>query len=292
MKIAILGASGFIGSNLVKKLLDDTNNEIVAIARNIDKIQDESTRLTKVSCDVFDIAKLKKSLEDVDTVYFLLHMMAQKNQDYAVAEDKVARIVGEIAKKNSIKKIIFLGGLGRDSEELSKHLTSRHHTGDVLRKYANSVIEFRASMVIGEGSISYDIIKNLIHKLPVLTVPKWSNTLTQPIGLEDVMRYLVASLELPNKNQTIEIGGPDQMTYKDLMKKYAQFIHKKVLIIDLPIIPVVVSAWWLNLFTPKNEAKVGRAMVESLANQMTVDSDVSQKIFPDIHPQKIEETFV
>lgn len=292
MKIAILGASGFIGSNLIKVLLKTTDYEIITIARSVEKIIDESPRLTKISCDVFDTAKLKQSLEGVDTVYFFLHMMAQKNQDYAVAEDKVAHIVGKIVQDNGIKKIIFLGGLGRDSEKLSKHLESRHHSGDVLRKYSNSVIEFRASMVIGEGSISYEIIKNLIHKLPILTVPKWSNTLTQPIGLQDVMRYLSAAPNLENKNEIIEIGGPEVMTYKELMKKYAAFIRKRVILIDLPIIPVTVSAWWLNLFTPKNEAKVGRAMVESLANQMTVDSNRAEELFPEIKTTKIEEHFV
>lgn len=292
MKIAILGASGFIGSNLINKLLNDTDHELVAIARNMDNISRDSAHLKKIPCDVFDSQKLKQSLEDVDVLYFFLHMMAQKNEDYAVAEERVAHIVGKIVKENKIKKIIFLGGLGRDAERLSKHLKSRHHTGDVLRQYSDSVIEFRASMVIGEGSISYDIIKNLIHKLPVLTVPKWSNTLTQPIGVGDVMRYLVASLKLPNKSEVIEIGGPEVMSYKNLMKKYAEFIHKNVLLIDLPIIPVTVSAWWLNLFTPKNQAKVGRAMVESLANQMTVDSNRAKELFPEITTTKIEENFV
>lgn len=292
MKIAILGASGFIGSNLIKTLLKNTDYEIVAISRDIAKISDESPRLTKVSCDVFDTGKLQRSLEGVDVLYFFLHMMAQKKQDYAFAEDKAARIVGKIAENTGIKKIIFLGGLGRDSERLSKHLESRHHSGEVLRQYSVSVIEFRASMVIGEGSISYEIIKNLIHKLPILTVPKWSNTLTQPIGLQDVMRYLQAGTSLPNNNEIIEIGGPEVMTYKELMKKYAIFIRKSVLLIDLPIIPVTVSAWWLNLFTPKNEAKVGRAMVESLANQMTVDSNRAKELFPEIKTTAIEEHFV
>lgn len=292
MKIAILGASGFIGSNLIKILLKNTDYEIVAISRDIAKVNDESPRLTKISCDVFDTKKLQRSLEGVDVLYFFLHMMAQKKQDYAVAEDKVAHIVGKTAENNGIKKIIFLGGLGRGSEKLSKHLESRHHSGEVLRQYSVSVIEFRASMVIGQGSISYEIIKNLIHKLPILTVPKWSNTLTQPIGLQDVMLYLQAGISLPDKNEIIEIGGPEVMTYKELMKKYSIFIQKKVFLIDLPIIPVTVSAWWLNLFTPKNEAKVGRAMVESLANQMTVDSNRAKELFPDIKTTKIEEHFV
>lgn len=292
MKIAILGASGFIGSNLVKMLLTNTDYEIVAIARNVSKISDEHPRLTKISCDVFDTTKLAQSLEGIDVLYFFLHMMAQKKEDYAIAEDKVAHIVGKIVKEKNIQKIVFLGGLGKDSDKLSKHLASRHHSGNVLRKYSDAVIEFRASMVIGQSSISYEIIKNLIHKLPILTVPKWSNTLTQPIGLKDVMRYLSAAPNLKNKNEIIEIGGPEVMTYKDLMKKYAKFIHKNVILIDLPIIPVAISAWWLNLFTPKNQAKVGRAMVESLANQMIVDSDRAKKLFPEITTTKIEEHFV
>lgn len=189
--------------------------------------------------------------------------------------------------------MIYLGGLGSDNDNLSKHLKSRHKTGEILRQRLPLVIEFRASMVIGSGSISYDIVTNLIHKLPILTLPKWAHTLTQPIGLDDAISYLVASLDLSTKDhQVIEIGGPDKLSYGDLMKRYASWEHKPMLIVNLSLIPVSVAAWWLNLFTPRMHAKVGRVMVESLSNPMVVTNNKARELFPDIHPKVIEDVFV
>lgn len=290
MKIAVIGASGFIGRHLVENLIDKTDHQIIAIARHTEDLKD-NPKLVKIDCDVFNKVEISNALEGVDQTYYLIHMMAQRKIDYAVAEKEVANIVGEACKKNGVKKIIFLGGLGKDSDNLSKHLRSRHASGEILRQYI-PVVEFRASMVIGNGSISYDIIKNLVHKLPVLTVPRWSSTFTQPIGINDVIKYLIAALNLPTNSEIIEIGGPEKMSYKDLMKAYAKFSKRKVFIVDLPIIPVVVSAWWLNLFTPRNEAKVGRAMVESLANEMIVTNDRAKQLFPEIQPHVIKDTFV
>lgn len=290
MKIAVIGASGFIGRHLVENLIDKTDHQIIAIARHTEDLKD-NPKLVKTDCDVFNKEEISKALDGVDQVYYLIHMMAQKKIDYALAEKEVANIVGEACKNNGVKKIIFLGGLGKDSDNLSKHLRSRHASGEILRQYI-PVVEFRASMVVGNGSISYDIIKNLVHKLPVLTVPRWSSTFTQPIGINDVIKYLIAALNLPNNNEIIEIGGPEKMSYKDFMKAYAKFSKRKVFIVDLPIIPVVVSAWWLNLFTPRNEAKVGRAMVESLANEMIVTNDRAKQLFPEIQPQVIKDALV
>lgn len=293
MKIAIIGGSGFVGSNLSKFLLEKRpHDQIIAIGRNINSLDLSSARLEKKEIDVFDEDKLRQTLVGVDVIYYLIHMMAQSKIDFAVAEDRVAHIVGGIAKENKIPKIIFLGGLGRDEDNLSKHLKSRHHSGDVLRSYVPCVIEFRASMVIGNGSISYDIIKNLVHKLPILTIPRWSQTLTQPIGLSDVLNYLSAAIKLPLKHEIIEIGGPEQLSYRDLMSRYAKFRHKKVILIYLPIIPIGVSSWWLNLFTPKGEAKVGRSLVESLVNRMTVNTERASQLFPDIHPKPLEDVFI
>lgn len=292
MKIAIIGASGFIGNNLITNLLKETKHELVAISRDNHKLP-ENERLVKMGVDVFDNNNnaINTSLQNVDVVYYLVHMMAQKKIDYAVAEKQVAEIVGEACKSNGVKKIIYLGGLGSDLDKLSKHLKSRHRTGAILNKYVPT-IEFRASMVIGNGSISYEIIKNLVHKLPILTVPKWSSTLTQPIGINDVIKYLTAALELPNNSEIIEIGGPEKMSYKKLMRIYAKFEGRKIILIDLPIIPVGVSAWWLNLFTPRKQAKVGRAMVESLANEMIVENNRAEILFPEIKPKSIDKVLV
>jgi len=291
MKIAIVGANGYIGRNLLNKLLEDSSNEIVAISQSAQSIPRTDKRLTKINQSVFD-PSLKGSIKDCDVVYYLVHMMSQNKMDYAEAEKKAAEALNLSLVDSKVKRVVYLGGLGDDKDNLSKHLKSRHTTGDILRTGKINVIELRASMVIGRGGISYEIIVNLVSKLPFLTVPRWSETYTQPIGLDDALKYLVASKSLDtSKNLIIEIGGPEVLSYLELMKRYAKWKGMKRVFIRIPIIPIAVSAWWLNLFTPKNQAKVGRIMVESMANEMVVSNDYAKQIFPDINPKPLDQIF-
>ena len=293
MNIAVIGSSGYIGHNLIERLISETDHLIIALSPNAESIALEHERLKKRNIDVFDTEKLHEQLMNCDAAYYLIHMMAQKKMDFALAETKAAESFCGAAKNTPIKRLIYLGGLGNDEENLSKHLASRHKTGEILKNNLPQVIEFRASMVIGRGSISYDIVTNLIHKLPVLTLPKWAKTLTQPIGLDDAISYLVAALNLETKeHQIIEIGGPEKLSYGDLMKRYAAWENKKMMIIKFHVIPVSIAAWWLNLFTPKTHAKVGRIMVDSLSNPMVVTNNRALVLFPEIHPKKLEDVFV
>lgn len=293
MNIAILGANGYIGQNLIKRLLAETDHAIVALSPNVESLQINHERLTKHNVDVFDTEKLHSYLMKCDSAYYLIHMMAYKKIDFAKAESNAAKSFCSAAKNSSIRRVIYLGGLGNDAEKLSKHLASRHKTGQILKQNLPQAIEFRASMVIGHGSISYDIVTNLIHKLPILTLPKWAKTLTQPIGLKDAISYLAAALDVQSKeHQIIEIGGPEQLSYGDLMKRYAAWRNKKMIIIKFHVIPVSIAAWWLNLFTPKTHSKVGRIMVESLSNPMVVTDNKASELFPNIHPKYLEDVFV
>ena len=293
MNIAILGANGYIGHNLINKLLAETDHTIVALSPNAESIPVHNERLTKCNVDVFDTEKLQGLIQNCDAAYYLIHMMAQKKVDFADAESKAAQSFCKAASNSKIACVIYLGGLGNDNEKLSKHLASRHKTGEILKSGLPRVIEFRASMIIGNGSISYDIVTNLIHKLPILTLPKWAETLTQPIGLSDALSYLVTALSLKTfESQIIEIGGPEQLSYGDLMKRYAAWKNKKMIIIKLHVIPLSIAGWWLNLFTPNTHAKVGRIMVESLSNPMVVTNHRAAELFPAIHTKKLEEVFV
>ncbi|MEI7682772.1 MAG: NAD(P)H-binding protein [Candidatus Saccharibacteria bacterium] len=293
MNIAVIGANGYIGHNLIERLLSDTEYSVIALSPEAESIPFNHKRLTKHNVDVFDTEKLHSYLQDCDTAFYLIHMMAQKKVDFAEAEAKAAESFCRAANNSSIMRVIYLGGLGNDHDKLSKHLASRHKTGEILRNGRFHVIEFRASMVVGNGSISYDIVTNLIHKLPVLTLPKWAKTLTQPIGLKDALSYLIAALNLnTQENQIVEIGGPEQLSYGDLMKRYAAWENKKVVIIKLHVIPASIAAWWLNLFTPKTHAKVGRIMVDSLSNPMVVTNNKAHELFPYIHPKVLEDVFV
>ena len=293
MNIAIIGASGYIGHNLIERLVAETNHTIVALSPTAESMLFVHERLNKHNVDVFDTERLREYIKNCDVAYYLIHMMSQKKIDFAEAESKAAESFCMALKNSNIKRVIYLGGLGNDNEKLSKHLASRHKTGDILRSSLHQVIEFRASMVIGNGSISYDIVTNLIHKLPILTLPKWAKTLTQPIGLNDAITYLIEALLLrTSESQIIEIGGPEQLSYGDLMKRYAAWENKKMIIIKLHVIPVSVAAWWLNLFTPRTHAKVGRIMVDSLSNPMLVTNNKAKELFSNIHPQALEDVFV
>ncbi len=293
MIIAIIGANGYIGHNLIKKLIENTKYSVVALSLTAESMPYEHERLTKHNVDVFDTENLNRYLKNCDVAYYLIHMMSQKKIDFAEAEFKAADSFCLAVKNSNIKRVIYLGGLGSDNDNLSKHLASRHKTGQIMRSKLPQVIEFRASMVIGTGSISYDIVTNLIHKLPVLTLPKWAKTLTQPIGLNDAISYLVEAIQLKTlDSQIIEIGGPEQLSYGDLMKRYAAWENKKMLIIKLHVIPASVAAWWLNIFTPKTHAKVGRIMVDSLSNPMIVTDNKAKEMFPNIIPKTVDDVFV
>ena len=295
MKVAIIGASGFIGKNLTKNILTNTTYDVVAIASHVDCIEVPEKFINRVTLCVGDVLNeedVEKMLDKVDVVVYLVHMMASKNRDYADLESKAAEIVGRVAKLKNIKRFIYLSGLGNSKKNLSKHLASRQHTGDIFRKYIKNVVEFRASMIIGPGSISFEIVRDLVYKLPVVPLPHSIMTKTQPIGLKDVLNYLNLAIEKEiNGHEIIEIGGPEQMTYLDFLKLYSRWLGKKNIFLCLRIMPTWGAWWWLYLFTSKNNARVGSAMVPSFHNEMIVSNRRARVLFPEISPSPVEESF-
>jgi uncharacterized protein YbjT (DUF2867 family) len=292
--IAIMGASGFIGQHLLRHLLENTDYVVRAICHSPQNISFDDRykdRVQLVSADVFNQAEIKDSLEGATAAVYLIHMLAAKGNYYDL-EAQAAESFGKAAHEANLPRIIFMGGLGNDADNLSKHLRSRHNTGQILKSYGPLVIEFRASMIVGDGSVAYDIMKRLVHKLPVQTVPAWAVTNTQPIALQDALSYLTESLNVPiEHSEIVEIGGPEQLSYKDLIVRYADFTGRKPKIIMIPVVPLWLGAWWLNLFTPRRHAKVGRSMVESLVNPMIVTTNIAKELFPDITPEPVEKAF-
>lgn len=294
MNIAIIGASGFLGKNLTYYLLENTNYNIKALAPDIEnlKIKDDyKSRINLIKIDGFDLESTKRALEKVDIAFYFIHLLCQKTNFYQ-KEIQIAETVGKALYEAKVKKVVYMSGLGNDRENLSLHLFSRHKTGQTLRKYVNQIIEFRGSMIIGKGSASFEIVKDIIHKSPIVLLPKNSINRTQPIRLEDVLLYLNSAISLPNKeNLIIEIGGPEVLSYQDFLKKYRNYAQKRTLIIRIPFLPPRIAGFFLNFFTSKRQATIGQNMITSFKNEMIVTNNNAKIIFPEINPQKIELSF-
>lgn len=293
MIIAIIGARGFLGSSLIQHILISTSFSIRGISRNATQLEippKYSKRVELIDANIFDEEAMSEALFGVDVAYYFVHLMGQKNRDFYTQEAIAAERFSAAVITAKVKRVVYMGGLGNDAENLSTHLLSRHNTGTVLREHCPLVLEFRAAMIIGSGSISFDIIKHLVHKLPVMTLPRWSISLTQPIALNDALDYLTSGATVPlSHNQIVEIGGPEVVSYKQLYRIYAQWSGRHPFMIRLPFLPEWLGGWWLDLFTPRNHARIGRVMVHSMSNAMIVTHDHAEVLFPDIHPKNIHD---
>lgn len=296
MNIAIIGASGFVGKNLTKYLLSNTEHRIFAISPNPENIVIEEKykdRVKIIKASVLDYDDILNALVDIDIAYYLVHMMANNKNNFYNKESIAAENTGKASQKNNIKRVIYMSGLGRDDDKLSTHLLSRHNTGNILRSYVHEVIEIRASMIIGRGSISFEIVKNIVEKAPIIILPKWAKTKTEPIGIMDVLLYLVNSIDVKiNNPEIIEIGGPEIMSYIEYIKKYANYRNIKIIIFYIPILSEKTAGLFLDIFTSKEQANVGQCMLSSFKNEMIVTNKKAKELFPNISPRKIEKFFI
>jgi uncharacterized protein YbjT (DUF2867 family) len=295
MTITVIGASGFLGKNTIRHLLSTTDYTIRAFCRSAQSLDFETEnveRLELIAGDALDQADLRRALDGADVAIYLVHMMGNKSGDFYDLEAIAAAEMASAAEFCKVGRIIFMGGLGNDAEKLSKHLVSRHNTGIILREHGNLVIEFRAAMIIGTGSVAYDIVRTIAHRLPVLMVPSWAVTQTQPIALTDALQYIAAAITLEvTTSHTIQIGGPRRMTYEDLVQLYGRSIGRRPRVYVLSFVPHWLASAWINLFMPKKHSGVALPMVESLNNAMVVTDSSAHEFFPNIHPRPIETIF-
>jgi uncharacterized protein YbjT (DUF2867 family) len=238
--------------------------------------------------DVLDSQSLVKALEGIDTAYYLVHLMAG-DVEFEEQDRQAAKNFARAAAEAGVKRIIYLGGLGDErSANLSAHLRSRHEVGKILRESGIETIEFRAAMIVGAGSLSYQLLKSLTDRLPVMLCPRWLTTPTQPIAIEDVLSYLVAALDLPSiGSRVFEIGGPDVVAYIDLIREYARQKNLRRWLITVPLLTPHLSGLWLALVTPATY-RIGRHLIEGLRNPMVLSSDEASEAFP-IQPVGIQE---
>ncbi len=276
--ILLTGATGYVGGRLLSRL-EPLPYRIRCMTRRPEALRSHaSADVEIVRGNALDPDSLPTVLKSVDTAFYFIHSMGAA-RDFEEEDREAASNFGAAARAAGVRRIVYLGGLGSLDVDLSKHLRSRLETGDVLRSSGVSVIEFRASIIIGSGSLSFELIRALVERLPAMVCPKWVSVLAQPIAIEDILEYLVQAIELPGTDSRIfEIGGPDQVSYGDIMREYARQRDLRRLMIPVPVLTPYLSSLWLGLVTPVY-ARIGKKLVESLRNPTLVSSDLAEKEF-------------
>jgi uncharacterized protein YbjT (DUF2867 family) len=260
-------------------LLERRGDRIRCLTRRPEALSPRVVNTTEVvKGDMLDSESLQAALAGVDTAIYLVHSMGAE-RDFEEEDREAATNFARAADLAGVRRIIYLGGLGKRDAQLSKHLRSRQETGDILRSSTAQVIELRASIVIGSGSLSFELIRTLVERLPVMICPKWVSVLAQPIAIEDLLAYLLEAIDLAADGSPIfEIGGPDQVSYGDIMREYARQRSLRRLMIPVPVLTPYLSSLWLGLVTPVY-ARVGRKLVESLRNPTLVSNNLAQQTF-------------
>jgi len=275
--VLLTGATGYIGGRLLQHF-EEAGRPVRCLARNPARVRATRSTTEVVQGDCLDEKSLDLALAGVDSAYYLVHSMSV-GADFAEVDRHAAANFGRAAARAGVRRIIYLGGLADQVGSLSSHLQSRAETGSVLRASGIPVIEFRASIVIGAGSLSFQMIEALVERLPVMVCPRWVATLTQPMAVDDVVAYLAAALDLPDTgSEVFEIGGPDVVSYGDIMREYAQLRGLRRWLVPVPLLTPHLSGLWLALVTPA-QARVGRALVEGLKNPTVVRSSAAFDTF-------------
>jgi uncharacterized protein YbjT (DUF2867 family) len=286
--ILVTGATGYVGGRLIPRLLD-AGYDVRVFVRNPQKLKGItwSKRVQIVVGDVHSRETLLSALSGVDAAYYLIHSMTG-GSGFAEQDKVAARNFGEVAKNAGVKRVVYLGGLGDPGTHLSEHLRSRQETGETLRRSGVCITEFRAAIIIGPGSISFEMIRYLTERIPIMICPRWVQTKVQPIAIDDVIYYLLESLKTPDSaDQIIEIGGADVLTYGDMMKGYAKVRGLNRLLMHVPVLTPRLSSYWVHWVTPISTS-YARPLIEGLRNEVIVSNNKASSFFPEAEPSDYE----
>ncbi|MGA0798152.1 MAG: SDR family oxidoreductase [Candidatus Nanopelagicales bacterium] len=275
----VTGATGYIGGRLVNQLLQ-AGHRVRVMARFPDRLRDLPwyEKVEVIQADALDPISMRAALKDIDVAYYLLHAINQ-GQNFGNIEKAMANIFADCASQEKVKRIIYLGGI-IPQQKLSEHLSSRAETGEILRNSGVPTIELRAGVVLGSGSASFEMLRYLTERLPIMVTPKWVNTRIQPIAVRDVLRYLVGSASIEESlNRSFDIGGPDVLTYKEMMNRYAKVAGlRKRIIITVPLLTPRLSSLWVGFVTPV-PGSIAKPLVRSLINEVVCEnSDIKNYI--------------
>jgi uncharacterized protein YbjT (DUF2867 family) len=286
MRVLIVGASGYIGGRL-PSLLEAAGHELVLTSRRTASLDGRFPGARVVEAALLQPHTLPDAVAGVDVAYYLAHAMGSGERGFAERDRTAARNFARAAAAAGVGRIVYLGGLGDDRADLSPHLRSRHLTGVELASHGVPVTEFRAAIVIGSGSASFEILRNLTERLPIMITPRWVSTRCQPIGIRDVLDYLVAALDHPEITGIVEIGGPDILSYGDMMRIYARIRGLRRLMIPVPVLTPRLSSYWVSLISPV-PAGIARPLIEGLRNEVVVQNPEPAARFG-LQPRPYEE---
>lgn len=285
-RIALTGATGYVGGRLAPTLLEK-GYRIRCLVRAPRKLQERGWRNAEgvevERCDVADTDGLTKQLQGCEAAYYLIHSMVSAGGKYAERDQALAHSFAQAAHDAGVKRIIYLGGLGEVTDKLSEHLKSRRDVEDALASTGVPVTSLRAAMIIGSGSASFEILRYLVNRLPVMITPRWVQTECQPVAIIDALHWLVECLSVPaTTGRVVEIGGPDVLSYRELMQVAAQELGlRKRIIITVPLLTPRLSSAWISLVTPVSY-RLARPLAAGLANRVVVGDHPVQEVMP--HP--------
>lgn len=282
--ILVTGATGYVGGRLVPRLLD-AGHRVRCLARDPRRLEGRPWRgrVGVVAGDVLVPESLEPALAGVEVAFYLIHSLGS-GEEFARRDREAARAFGAAARRAGVARIVYLGGLGDPASDLSHHLRSRQETGAALGVGGVPVTEFRAGVVVGSGSLSFEMIRYLAERVPVMVCPRWVFTRTQPIAIRNVLDYLVAALGHPESaGRVVEIGGADVVTYGDMMTGYARERGLRRWLLPVPVLTPRLSSYWVHLVTPI-PAAIAQPLIDGLKNEVVVRSTAARELFPEIAP--------